>query len=123
MSQFLQAPKLHPTDNIGIRKSNLNGTIENCNPIDLSVIIKTNLLKTGNWNNNQFFDENSINEHTNESIRKAIFSTSTMNRQNTSDGGRDPCSYKKIAGEKVIDDMEPSMIGNFHDENCNIKVE
>ena len=119
----LQAPKLHPTEKVGIRNSNLNGTTENCNPIDLSVIIKTNLLKTGNWNNNRFIEENAIDEHSNECIRIAIFRTSTINRQNSSDSGRDPCSYNKAADEKDVDDMESSMMGNFHDENCNIKVE
>jgi hypothetical protein len=44
-----------------------------------------------------------------------------MNRQNSSASGRDPCSYNK--SEKDVDDMDSSMIGNFHDENCNIKVE
>ena len=73
-------------------------------------------------NNNQFIERNSVDEH-NECIRKAIFNSSTMKCHNSKDGGRDPCSYNKRTDEKEDDDMDPSMLGNFHDENCNIKVE
>ena len=106
----------------GIGYSNINSSVENCNPIDLSVIIKTNLLKTSNWGNHRLLEGSSIEDHNKEYIRKAILNSSIMDHS-LKDDGIDNCSYNTRTEVKEDDDMESSMVGHIHDENCNIKVE
>ena len=106
----------------GIGNFNINSSMENCNPIDLSVIIKTNLLKTSNWGNHRLLEGSSIEDHNKECIRKAILNSSIMDNS-LQDDGINNCLYIKRTETKEEDDMESSMAGHIHDENCNIKVE
>ena len=108
-----------------ISSAKINGN-ENCNPIDLSVIIKSNLLKNSNWgdNKNPFTKGSTPVEEDKDWIRNSsMFSQDSMvvDSRNNDKG----ClSYNNSSNKDDNDNAEANILdGKFHDENRNIKVE
>ena len=108
-----------------ISSPKINGN-ENCNPIDLSVIIKSNLLKNSNWgdNRNPFTKESTLVEEDKNWIRNSsMFSQDSM-VVDSRNNNNDCISYNNAFGKDDKDNAEANILdGKFHDENRNIKVE
>ena len=103
----------------------MNGN-ENSNPIDLSVIIKSNLLKSSNWGDSKNpFTKGSapVEEDKNWIRNSSMFSQDSMvvgSRNNH----KDCLSYNNASNKDDNANAEANMLdGKFHDENRNIKVE
>ena len=99
---------------------------ENCNPIDLSVIIKSNLLKNSNWGNNKtpFTKGSTLTEEDKNWIRNSsMFSHGVMDLD-YSNNNKDRLSYNNAVNKDDNAEAEANIPdGKFHDENRNIKVE
>ena len=108
-----------------ISSPKINGN-ENCNPIDLSVIIKSNLLKNSNWgdNRNPFTKGSTLVEEDKNWIRNSsMFSQDSM-VVDSRNNNKDCLSYNNAANKDDNDNAEANILdGKFHDENRNIKVE
>ena len=108
-----------------ISSPKINGN-ENCNPIDLSVIIKSNLLKNSNWgdNRNPFTKGSTLVEEDKNWIRNSsMFSQDSM-VLDSSNNKKNCLSYNKAPNKDDNDESEDNILdGKFHDENRNIKVE
>ena len=108
-----------------ISSPKINGN-ENCSPIDLSIIIKSNLLKNSNWgdNRNPFTKGSTLVEEDKNWIRNSsIFSQDSMVRD-SSNSNKDCLSYNNVSNKDDNDNAEANTLdGKFHDENRNIKVE
>ena len=85
--------------------------------MDLSVIIKKNFLKNSNWNNHRFLEEESMEDQNKKGIREDLIDF------NLNDRNREICSLNNRTNIKDDDNIEARLSCNFHDENCNIKVE
>ena len=101
--------------------------VENCNPIDLSIIIKTNLMKTNDiWNNKALLQRASSLEerHSDMDIRKALLNSGALNQINAQYEKDAKFKTDEKTNEEDTNECEETALGrNFHDENCNIKVE
>ena len=108
-----------------ISSPKINGN-ENCNPIDLSVIIKSNLLNNSNWVNNKtpLTKGSTIAEEDKNWIRNnSMFSQDSMGLD-SSNNNKNCLSYNKAPNKDDKDESEDNILdGKFHDENRNIKVE
>ena len=100
---------------------------ENCNPIDLSIIIKTNLMKSNDiWTNKTFLQKEPIFEEQDNDfvIHKNLLNSTVMNQiTNQANKDKKPDVNQANGEERVEEEMDTSLAQNFHDENCNIKVE
>ena len=57
-------------------------------------------------------------------IRKALFNSAAMNQITNQFDKDERFEFgKKKHGENMEEDGETTIVDNFHDENCNIKVE
>ena len=112
-------------DKNAIKNPNLNCN-DNCNPIDLSVIIKSNLLKNSNWNNTRFLGGSSTVDHDKPCFRKAMFSPPVIDYNSSKEGDNENHTYNNTRNNFKEDEEDvevPIVVANFHDENRNIKVE
>ena len=108
-------------DKNAIGNFNFNGH-DNCNPIDLSIIIKSNLLKNSNWNNTRFLGGSSAVDQDKPCFRKSIFSPPVIDYTSKEEDNENQ-TYNKRNEFKGDEDVELPDVGKFHDENRNIKVE
>ena len=100
---------------------------ENCSPIDLSIIIKTNLMKNNDiWNNKMLLPrESSFEEKEKELVvRKALLNSTAINQIRNPFNKDETLELDKgREDDKIEDEMDTTLSQNFQDENCNIKVE
>ena len=90
-----------------ISSPKINGN-ENCNPIDLSVIIKSNLLKSSNWgdNENPFIKGSTLAEEDKNWIRNtSMFSQNSM-VVDSSNNNKDCLSYNNASNQDDKDIAE-----------------
>ena len=100
---------------------------ENCSPIDLSIIIKTNLMKNNDlWNSKGLLPrESTFEEHEKELVvRKALLNSTAINQiRNPFNKDETIDLDKRREDDKIEEEMDTALSQNFQDENCNIKVE
>ena len=96
---------------------------DNCNPVDLSVIIKSNLLKNSNWNNNRLRGGSASLSDDNTLFGKTTYDVAVKDYNMTTESNNNRFYHKdnELKDDEVINSTV--IASNFHDENRNIKVE
>ena len=124
-NQIFQPLKAYDLDKQLTKKE--EDSTENCSPIDLSIIIKTNLMKNNDiWNNKMLLPrESSFEEKEKELVvRKALFNSTAINKIRNPFNKDETLELDKgREDDKIEDEMDTTLSQNFQDENCNIKVE
>ena len=125
MNQIFQPLKAYDLDKHLAKKD--EDSTENCSPIDLSIIIKTNLMKNNDiWNNKILLPrESSFEEKEKELVvRKALLNSTAINQiRNPFNKDETQDLDKGRENDKIEDEMDTALSQSFQDENCNIKVE
>ena len=96
---------------------------DNCNPVDLSVIINSNLLKNSNWNNNRLQGGSASLRDDNRLFGKTTYDVGAQDYNITTESNNNRFFHKvnDMKDDEIINSTV--MASNFHDENRNIKVE
>ena len=125
INQIFQPLKAYDLDKHLTKKE--EDSTENCSPIDLSIIIKTNLMKNNDiWNNKMLLPrESSFEEKEKELVvRKALLNSTAINQIRNPFNKDETLELDKgREDDKIENEMDTTLSQNFQDENCNIKVE